>query len=138
MTVAQRVVGNEWDDGRGVTLVSESVEPMEVRDWYHVTITEAGIRLDVAPPGKEPWHADIPWEDITRVCFKAEPLVSDGIYLFTRHRPESYAIPTEADGGSALVGELVKRGLFDAELLLRAASEMEGLYCWPPSDSEPV
>jgi hypothetical protein len=58
-------------------------------------------------------------------------LGSDTIHLFARGRPESYAIPTAAEGCPALIGELVRRGLFDGQLAIQAATS-EGLFCWPP------
>ena len=110
---------------------------MELRDWYHVRLDDAGIHLDVSPPGLAAWQEQIPWADITRVCFKAEgPFQSDAWYLFTAHRPESYAVPVEADGGDALLSELLERGLFDADLAIRAASAIDGVFCWPPVDAE--
>jgi hypothetical protein len=70
------------------------------------------------------------------VCFKAEGLeASDGIYVFTTLRPESFAIPVEASGGTALWREIVKRGLFSAELAVTAASATEGSFCWPPLEN---
>ena len=58
-------------------------------------------------------------------------MASDGIYVFTSDRPESYAIPTEAVGGSELWEEILRRGLFDPTLAIKAARSEEGLYCWP-------
>ena len=67
------------------------------------------------------------------VCFKAEGLeASHGIYVFTRLRPESLAIPIEARGGQELWAELIRRGHLDTELAITAASSTDGLYCWPP------
>jgi hypothetical protein len=110
---------------------------MELRDWYHVRLSDSGIGLEVSPPGREAWQAEILWSDIVRVCFKAEDgLLSDGWYFFTRHRPESYAVPVEADGGEALLDELLKRKLFDAELAIRAASAIDEVFCWPPFDED--
>jgi hypothetical protein len=43
---------------------------MELRDWYRVRLSDAGIELDVRPPGKPPWQALIHWEDIIRVCYR--------------------------------------------------------------------
>lgn len=43
--------------------------------------------------------------------------------------PESYAIPLAADGTAALVGELIRRDLFDGDLAIQASSA-EGLFCW--------
>ncbi|HJT77530.1 MAG TPA: hypothetical protein VJ739_10055 [Gemmataceae bacterium] len=110
---------------------------MEVRDWYKVRLSDSGIRLEVSPPNRQAWREEIAWADIVRVCFKAEDgLLSDGWYLFTKHRPESYAIPVRADGGEALLDALLKRGLFDAQLATRAASALSELFCWPPLDGE--
>ena len=108
-------------------------DPPPLEDWFRVTWSDTGVDLDVAPPGSDPWRASFKWSSVTRVCFKAEgPLASDGIYVFTSERPESYAIPTEASGGAGFWEEILKRGLFDPELAITAAQSTEGLYCWPP------
>ncbi len=36
-----------------------------------------------------------------------------------------------ADGGGDLWGEIINRGLFDAELAIKLATGLEGLHCWP-------
>ena len=106
--------------------------PKKLEEWFVVGHDEAGVRLEVSPPGREPWQASFPWSSIQRVCFKCEGLeISDGIYIFTSLRPESYVIPTEAKGGSELWSEILRRGLFDPELAIRAAASVEGLFCWP-------
>lgn len=106
---------------------------MELRDWYHVRLSDLGIRLEVSPPNQAAWQAELPWADIVRVCFKAEDgLQSDGWYFFTKHRPESYAVPVGADGGEALLDELLKRKLFDAKLAIQAAYANGEVFCWPP------
>ena len=103
-----------------------------VDEWFHVTWDERQVRLAVEPPGRSPWTAEFPWSAIVRVCFKAEDLAaSDGIYVFTDLRPESFAIPVEASGGLELWNEIVRRGLFDAELAAQIASAAEGVFCWP-------
>lgn len=102
-------------------------------EWFVVSHNETGVNLDVSPPGKQPWKASFEWSSVQRVCFKGEgPLASDGIYVFTSKRPESYVIPTEARGGADLWSEILRRGLFDFDLAARAASAVEGLFCWPP------
>jgi len=79
----------------------------------------------------------IQWEAITRVCFEAESYsLSDAIYVFTRGRAESYAIPVDAGGGHEFWDELVRRGLFDAELAARAMGAVDGVFCWPELDAE--
>src|SRR5262249_3245926 len=100
--------------------------------WYHVRFDASGITRDVRPPQKAAWQDQIAWQDIARVCFKTQEFYeSDEIYIFTRQRPESYLIPTEAIGGQALLQELIHRGLFDAELAIQAMSTTNELFCWP-------
>src|SRR6266851_1312598 len=102
--------------------------------WFTVTTDDQNIHLAVRPPGRDPWVADIPWDSIIRVCFAAEgPLISDGLYIYTNLRPESWAVPAEAAGGSHLLDELVSRGLFDANVLTMALLATHGLFCWPPA-----
>ena len=104
-------------------------------EWFTVTFDDQQVHLDVRPPGESPWQDAVAWADLIRICFKAEDfLVSDGLYLFSSQRPESYAIPSEAIGGAELWGEILRRGLFDAELAIEAASAIEGLFCWPPPE----
>jgi hypothetical protein len=45
-------------------------------------------------------------------------------------------VPVEADGGEAVLDELLKRKLFDAQLAIRAAMEFEGVFCWPPLEDD--
>ena len=107
-----------------------------IGEWYFVTFDGERVSVRAEPPGKEAWAAELTWDSIERVCFKAEGLgVSDGIYVFTSARPESYAIPVEANGGGELWGEILRRKLFDAELAIEAATATTGLFCWPPDDS---
>ncbi len=105
-------------------------QPLE--DWFEVTFDDSTIYLDVHPPEKESWSTQIPWVEITRICFKpGDFLFTDEIYIFTDHRPESYLIPTEASGGFELWMEVIRRGFFDADLAIKAASADEGIFCWP-------
>ncbi len=104
-------------------------------NWFAVKCGEEVIRIDASPPGGESWHQELRWVDIERVCFKAEGLdVSDGLYIFTKIRPESYVIPLDAKGGDRLWAELIDKELFDADLAIEAASATEGIFCWPPMD----
>ena len=115
--------------GRGGELVPS------LDKWFAVEFDEETVRMDASPPGRKAWHQEFRWSDIERVCFKAEDLgMSDGIYVFTKTRPESYVIPTEAKGGAQFWGEIIAKGLFDAELAVEAASATEGFFCWPPMD----
>jgi len=110
----------------------ESTPPLD--EWFRVSWDDDTIHLTAAPPGRSAWSDEFGWSAITRVCFKAEGVgVSDGVYVYTRMRPESYVIPIEAAGGAAFWDEVVRRGLFDAELAIEAASAPEGLFCWPRS-----
>lgn len=111
-------------------------EVRPLRDWFQVTFDESRIYISAEPPGRDSWSQDFPWASIERICFKAEgPYASDGIYLFTSERPESYVIPTEADGGTKLWEEVLRRGLFDSELAIEAASSVAGMFTWPPESS---
>jgi hypothetical protein len=106
------------------------IPPLE--QWFRVTWDGDKVILHVAPPGRAAWSAEFSWSTISRICFKAEGLeLSDGIYVFTSVRPESYVIPIEAAGGAAFWDEIIRRGLFDAELAIEVASAPEGLFCWP-------
>ena len=106
-----------------------------VTAWFRVTWDSEQVHLDVEPPGRSAWDASFPWSSVSRVCFKPEGLeASDGIYVFTTLRPESFVIPTEASGGAALWNEIVKRGLFSADLAVTAASAIDGIFCWPPAE----
>lgn len=110
---------------------------MSLETWYHVSFDKKKIYRDVSPPNEKAWKDELLWEDITQICFKPSDLLSsDEIYIFTIKRPESYLIPTEADGGSNLWGEIIERGFFDAELAIEAAHATEGVYCWPGEDDD--
>ena len=107
-------------------------------DWYHVRFDETTVHRDVAPTGGPPWTDGFEWADVIRSCFMAgDWLTSDELYIFTSRREESYLIPTDADGGSALVGELIRRGLFPAELMLEALKTEGRLVCWPSETAGP-
>jgi hypothetical protein len=105
--------------------------------WFRVTWNDDEVSLDVEPPGRTAWTASFPWSSVMRVCFKAEGLeASDGIYVFTSLRPESFVIPVEASGGLEVWNEIVRRRLFDAGLAVKVASLSEGLVCWPADESQ--
>jgi hypothetical protein len=109
-----------------------------VETWFEVTFDADRVYMNVSPPGKDAWHQEFRWDDIIRICFKSEDLgMSDGLYFFTRARPESYVIPLEGKGGSELWVEVINRGLFDADLAIEAAGCVEEkLFCWPPDAGE--
>lgn len=101
-------------------------------EWFHVRLDDSRVTLDVTPLNRPAWEAQIEWGRITRVCFKAGGWESpDEVYLFTDERPESYLIPTIAEGGHELWLEIIRRGLFDAGLAIEAASAIDRLFCWP-------
>ena len=107
--------------------------PIPVAEWFGVRCDTSAIYLNARPPGGGSWTTAIPWSSITRVCFKAEGFaLSDGILLFTREREASWAVPMEASGGQELWAELIRRGLFDAELAIEAMRAADGVFCWPP------
>lgn len=104
-----------------------------VAEWFFVEFDETHVKLRVNPPGRDSWEQRFTWTSIVRVCFKDEGLyASDGIYVFTSDRHESYVVPTEATGGDQFFGALVGRGYFPAELMSQAMRSTDGgLYCWP-------
>ncbi|TFH05694.1 MAG: hypothetical protein E4H14_12245 [Candidatus Thorarchaeota archaeon] len=75
----------------------------------------------------------IPWARIIRICFLAgDHIKFDEVYIFTDTRLESYVIPMDAYGGLQLWSEIIHRGLFDANLAIKAASaSTDELLCWP-------
>jgi hypothetical protein len=73
---------------------------------YRVDFDERAVYRDVALPGGEPWSDHFAWGDVVRVCFLTGSLFeSDELYIITSTREESYVIPTEAEGGRAIVDE---------------------------------
>jgi hypothetical protein len=101
-------------------------------EWYRVSFDETYIYREAAPPGGEAWRDELAWARIIRVCFKAGDFLDpDEIYLFTDDRPESYLIPTSAEGGSALFGALIERKLIPADEAIEAMSKPDELVCWP-------
>lgn len=111
---------------------------MEMSDWYRVRFTDTGIHWNVSPPDGEAWQAHVPWTDVVRVCFKAGDgfFLPDEWYFFTPHRPESYVVPSEADGADRLPDELFTRGLFDPTLAAEAMCGFDEVFCWPPLEDE--
>lgn len=110
--------------------------PIHLNRWFHVTFDDERVYLRTEPTGRALWAQDFTWSSVQRICFKAEDLfASDGIYVFTTQRPESYVIPTEAEGGAELWAEIVRRGLFDPQLAIDAMSSPGGLFVWPPHES---
>lgn len=108
-------------------------------EWFTVEFDSDLVRVAADPPGRKPWSEQFSWSDIERICFKAEDFTtSDGIYVFTRLRPESFAIPVEARGGQDFWSEIINRGLFDAELAIQAASSPSGTFWWPSEPPPPA
>ncbi|MGY5859380.1 MAG: hypothetical protein RTU63_08415 [Candidatus Thorarchaeota archaeon] len=81
---------------------------------------------------------EISWSRIIRVCFLAgDHIKFDEVYLISDERPESYVIPMDSYGGLQLWNEIIERGLFDAELAIKAASSSsDELLCWPQENPE--
>jgi len=107
-------------------------------DWYNVSFDDKYVYRDVKPPGRDGWEDKFEWKDVIRVCFQAGDLYSsDEMYIFVKDREESYLIPTEANGGSELWGEIIERELFDAKLAIEVATDADGgFYCWPEFTKE--
>jgi hypothetical protein len=102
--------------------------------WFKVRFDDASITLEGSPPTRAAWESHVEWARIIRVCFKSGGWDSpDEVYLFTDERPESYLIPMMAVGADALWDEIIRRGLFDAELAIEAASSVDKLFCHPPA-----
>ena len=89
--------------------------------------------MDVAPPLGKAYQDQLDWSDIERIVFEATDFMqSDTIYLFSKHRAESYAIPTEASGGNDLWDQILDRKLFGPELAIAAMLAETGYFVWPP------
>jgi hypothetical protein len=102
--------------------------------WFHVHFNQKKVYIHAEPPGRDSWEDSFRWEDIIRVVYQAEgPYLSDGIYVFTSQRAESYVIPVEADGGPEFWKQLIKLGHFDADLAKKVAGSTEGIFEWPPA-----
>jgi hypothetical protein len=116
----------------------EARKPRPIDQWFFVEFDDAKVVMRASPAGKPSWEQSFPWSSVTRVCFKDEgPWSSDGIYVFTSLRPESFVIPTEANGGEAFLQTLTAKGLFPEEVAGRAfTSSNGGLYCWPPERAQ--
>jgi hypothetical protein len=108
-------------------------------EWFFVRYDDTGFTMEGHPPGGDAWKIAITWDDIIRVCFAPGDLFDqDEIYVFTKHRPQSYVIPTGASGALELWNQLIECELFDAQLAIEAATKGEGLYCWPPPTKEEI
>jgi len=104
-----------------------------VSDWFVVTFDQQLVHLRATPPGRKAWSQDFPWDSIVRICFKPEFLASDGIYVYTSQRSESYVIPADATGGEQLWREILRRRLFDDALAAKAVLSADAVHCWPPA-----
>src|SRR5262245_59917421 len=108
---------------------------MRISEWYRVQFDDRAVYRNVWPPADEPWSDEFVWDKVVRVCYRTGGLFeSDELYIFTSEREESYLIPTEAEGGNDLIGELLRRGLFPADLMLEVLKTEGELRCWPPVD----
>jgi hypothetical protein len=104
-----------------------------LHDWYAVTFDDECVTMTAKPPGRDSWEQSFRWSEVERVCFKSEgALASDGIYIFTTQRPESFVVPTEAKGGVEFWSEILERRLFSSDLAIKAATLTGGeILCWP-------
>ena len=104
--------------------------------WFSVEFDQEAIIISANPPGKDSWTQQVRWTEIERVIFQGEGAeLSDGVYLFSVNRPESYVVPTECKGGDELVNELISRGIFDSEKFTEAVLSPFGYYCWPDDEN---
>jgi hypothetical protein len=112
-------------------------QPLPLNEWFFVTFDNERVTLRANPPGRDSWDQSFTWSSITRVCFKDEgPYASDGLYIFTSERAESFVVPTEAHGGDEFFGALAGRGFFPPEVMASAVRSVDGgLYCWPPEQA---
>lgn len=115
----------------------ESASAKGLSEWYVVTFDQNKAYRNARPPGATPWADSFAWADVIRVCYEPSEdlMTSDTFYVFTKERPESYAIPLEAGGATALWGAILKRGLFDAETSIKISTGQLGFSCWPPVDA---
>ena len=112
--------------------LTDATKTPTLDEWFLVHFDSDSISLEVSPPNRSAWTAQIEWKRINRICFKAGDLYNpDEIYIFTDERPESYLIPTEATGGDALWKEILERNLFDAETAIVAATSTNKLLSCP-------
>ena len=103
-----------------------------LEDWFQVSFDDDRVSLRAAPPGRRSRAEEFRWASVRTISFKAEGVgLSDGIYFFTSERPESYVVPLEAHGGTELWQEVLRRGLFDADLAIEAVSSSGGIFTWP-------
>ena len=112
---------------------SQESDPRAISNWFHVSFDVTNVTLKAAPPGGTAWEQSFTWNSIVRVCFKTEGMeLSDGLYIFTSQRPESFVVPTEASGGTELLNELMRRKHLPADIVIKASGSPEGtLLCWP-------
>ena len=125
-----------------LSIIRNRVNPKKERpisEWFFVTFDDERVYVRAEPGNRAAWSQEFQWDKVIRVCFKAEDLlVSDGIYIFTSDRPESYVIPSEANGGDEFWQEILRRNLFDCELAIEAMTALEGLFVWPPESAPPA
>jgi hypothetical protein len=106
---------------------------VRVGDWFTVEFDDERVTLSARPPGRDAWEQSFLWSEVNRVCFKSEEVsISDGIYIFTTQRAESFVVPTEATGGIEFWSKVIELGLFPSELAIQAATSGVGAFlCWP-------
>ena len=112
-------------------------KPVPLDQWFFVSFDDVTVHVKAQPPGRDAWEQSFPWSAIERVCFKDEGIyASDGLYIFTNLRPESFVIPTEGNGGEAFFAALHAKGFFPTEIFSAAISSTDGgTYCWPRTDA---
>lgn len=110
----------------------QRIKPKPISDWYKVTFDDRFIYRIVDAPGKEAWNDRFSWKDIEKVCFECTDYMHpDNIYFFVKNRPESYLIPSEAEGADDLWHYIVDNGFFDPNLAIKAMTSVKGIFCDP-------
>ena len=95
-----------------------------------------GVRVQVLSRLEHTWNQAFGWNEVTRVCYKANGCFgSDSILVQLQHCASPVVIPIDASGGSAFCGTLCERGFFPGEIWRKAVGDMSGAtHCWPPDE----
>ena len=108
-------------------------EPL--KKWYWVVFDEHKITIKASPPGRDPWEQSVEWNRVIRVLFQGNGLEgSDEVIFWSDERPEGYVVPTECNGGSEIVNDLISRGYFASQKFTDAVLSPYGEYCWPEDE----
>ena len=109
-------------------------KPNDPSKMLSVEWDESAIHVRVIEGLDSGWNNDIPWSQITRVCFKDEGIYrSDLLLVWLEGKENPAPVLAEALGGPALIAQLVARDIFPKDIYEKAVTSSDGgLYCWPP------